>query len=584
MPNATGQSTHHATAPEDRIPVFHKFIYGLGSMANDSQAAWIGQMVAILILGLGLNPAIVGLIGFVPRVFDGVLDPVVGFSSDNTRTKYGRRKPFIFWGAIIAGICYFLMFQLYPENSKTFNGWYFLILQIIFFGAFTCFSIPWLALGYEMTPDYHERTALQGWSRIMAQIPWLLAPWCWAILYNKNWFSNPETGQADPVLGARVVSIFIGLIIIIGGILPAIFNKERFGNLPKPEKITGNYLKNVTSHNTKFLSKLYVASSILAFFFSFYISKTDFPWFSLPIRITTVFLGGALFSGIFLLLYANPVLKKLFDNIVLTFKIKLFVKICAGTFLIFNGFMLSSTFILWVIFFHVFKNAPDTGLAYAAGGKLLGVYGTFSAICMTIVIPRIVWLSKRLGKKKAFFVAIPLSIIGFAMKWPAYLQVHPANSELWQMLNGTGFINFVQVCWFIAKSHFLLLLCAPFIAFGLGSIFTIFLSMLADICDVDELETGERREGMFTAVYWWMVKMGLALAGLLGGAMLAWTGFDQGKGIGQSLDTLFWMRVFDVSIPIIASIIAIIFIFSIKFTENDTHRVRKELEERRGKA
>ncbi|MDD3375332.1 MAG: MFS transporter, partial [Candidatus Omnitrophica bacterium] len=87
-----------------------------------------------------------------------------------------------------------------------------------------------------------------------------------------------------------------------------------------------------------------------------------------------------------------------------------------------------------------------------------------------------------------------------------------------------------------------------------------------------------------TAVYWWMVKMGLALAGLLGGAMLAWTGFDQGKGIGKSLDTLFWMRVFDVSIPIIASIIAIIFIFSIKFTENDAHRVRKELEERRGKA
>ncbi len=583
MTDAAEQKNRQVTAPEDRIPLVQKFAYSMGSMANDSAGAWLGQMVAILILGLGINPALVGLIGFVPRVFDGILDPIIGFTSDNTRTKYGRRKPFIFWGAIVAGICYMLMFQLFRDNSNTFNGWYFLILQVLFFGAFTCYSIPWLALGFELTPDYHERTVLQGWSRIMAQIPWLLSPWCWAILYNKNWFPNPETGEADPVLGARKLSIVIGLLLIVGGLLPAIFNKEHFANLPKPQKITGNFFKNIKSHDFGFLSRLYAVCGVLAFFFSFYVSKTVFPWFTLPVRIGAILLGGAVFSGIFLLLYAHPVLKKLFDNIALTFKIKLFVKICAGTFLIFNGFMLSSTFFLWVIFFFVFKNAPDTGLAYSAGGKLLGVYGTFSAICTTIAIPRIVWLSKKLGKKHAFFITIPVSIIGFAMKWPAYLQVHPADSPLWGMLSGVGFINFVKVCWFLAKSHYLLLLCAPFIVFGLGSIFTIFLSMLADICDLDELQTGERREGMFTAVYWWMVKMGLALAGLLGGAMLAWTGFDQAKGIGQSVDTLLWMRIFDVGIPILASLIAIFVILTIKFSEKDAHDVRAKLEARRGK-
>jgi len=185
------QSAKHVTAPEDRIPIFQKFAYSMGSMANDSQAAWIGQMVAILILGLGISPALVGLIGFVPRLFDAVNDPIIGYWSDNSRTRYGRRRPFIFFGAFFAGIIYMLMFQLYPENSNVFNGWYFLILQCLFFAAFTCYSIPWLALGYELTPDYHERTVLQGWSRVMAQIPWLISPWCWAILYNKNWFSNP---------------------------------------------------------------------------------------------------------------------------------------------------------------------------------------------------------------------------------------------------------------------------------------------------------------------------------------------------------------------------------------------------------
>ena len=578
----------HKTAPEDRIPAFRKFAYSMGSMANDSAGAWMGQMVAILILGLGINPALVGLIGFVPRVFDAILDPIIGFTSDNTRTRWGRRKPFIFWGALVAGICYILMFQLYPENGTTFNGWYFLILQVLFFGAFTCFSIPWLALGFELTADYHERTVLQGWSRILAQVPWLVCGWVWAILYNKNWFPNPVTGEADPVLGARKISIIIGLSLIVGGILPAIFNKEHFANLPKPKKITGDFIKNIKSHSTRFMATLYAACSVLAFFFHFYLNFAidlgGLTLTSLSLRLFIILIGGALFSIIFLVLYANPVLKKLFDNIALTFKIKLFVKICSGTFLIFNGFMLSSTFILWVIFFHLFKNAPDTGLAYAAGGILLGVYSTFSAICTTLIIPRIVWLTKKLGKVGAFFITIPLSIIGFAMKWPAYLQVHPADSELWTMLSGTGFINFMQTCWFVAKSHYLLFLCAPFIVFGLGSIFTIFLSMLADICDLDELQTGERREGMFTAVYWWMVKMGLALAGLIGGAMLAWTGFDQAKGIGQSLHTLLWMRIFDVAIPIVASIIAIVVISTMKFTENDAHEVRKTLEGRRGKA
>ncbi len=581
MSQSQAQPHHHVTAPEDRIPIFQKFIYGMGSLANDSQAAWIGQMVAILILGLGISPHLVGLIGFVPRIFDAILDPIVGFSSDNTRTRYGRRRPFIFFGAITAGICYALMFQLFRDNSNTFNGWYFLILQIIFFGAFTCYSIPWIALGYEMTPDYHERTNLQSWSRALAQIPWLLAPWCWAIMYNKSWFSNPQTGEADPVLGARTVAIIIGAIIILAGILPAIFIKEHFANLPKPKKITGDFIQNLRSRNPKFITRLFVFFSTVAFGFSFY----AFPWNSWPIiRFIVIALGGALFSGIFLLLYANPVLKKLFDNIAITFKTKVFVKICATTFLIFNGFMLSSTFILWVIFFYVFKNAPSNDLAYSAGGKLLGIYGTFSAICTVGVVSIIPWLSRKLGKRNAFFVTIPLSIIGYSMKWIGYNQIHPAESELWQMLNNPGAMNFLKVCVFLAKEHYLLLACAPLIVFGLGSLFTIILSMVADVCDFDELKTGERREGMFSAVYWWMVKLGLAIAGLLGGAMLTWTGFEQAKGIDQTAGTLLWMRILDVGIPIATSLIALLIIRFFDITEEKAHDVRKQLEIRRGKA
>ncbi|MBN2119885.1 MAG: MFS transporter [Candidatus Omnitrophica bacterium] len=510
MEQAKEKSTHHITAQKDRIPIFQKFIYSMGSLGNDSQAAWIGQMVIILILGLGINPLWVGLIGCIPRIFDAILDPIVGYSSDNTRTRYGRRRPFIFFGAIGAGICYALMFQLYRHNGPTFNSWYFLIFQIIFFVAFTCYSIPWIALGYEMTPDHHERTSLQSWSRVFAQVPWLLAPWCWAIMYS---FKDPETGNADPVLGARIVSIIIGLVIIGCGILPAIFNKEHFADLPKPER-------------------------------------------------------------------KNPV-KNLFKGIVTTFKNKLFVKICAVTFLIFNGFMLSSTFIAFVIFFYVFQNAPSTDVAYAAGGKLLGIYGTFSAICTVCIVSGIPWLSKKLGKRNAFFVTIPISIIGYAMKWVGYNQTHPANSELWQLFDGHGFFNFLKICALVVREHYLLLACAPFIVFGLGSLFTIILSMVADVCDIDELKTGERREGIFSAVYWWTVKLGLALASLIGGALLVWTGFKQELGIAQAADTLLWMRILDVCIPIVTSIVAIFIIRTIGLTAAKAYDIRMQVERRR---
>ncbi len=551
-------------------------------MVNDSQAAWIGQMVAILILGLGISPIFVGLIGCIPRVFDAVLDPIVGFSSDNARTKYGRRRPFIFFGAIFAGICYMLMFQLYKENSTTFNGWYFLIFQILFFAAFTCYSIPWIALGYEMTPDYHERTNLQSWSRVLAQIPWLISPWCWAIMYNKNWFSNPETGDPDPVLGARTVAIIIGVVIMVGGILPAIFNKEHFANLPKPKKVTGDFVKNfINDARSKLFIKPLVICTIVTFIGSFFVDWIKYPQLN---RILVVIACILLEVAVFLLLNAIPTVRKLFKNIAITFRNKLFVKICASTFLIFNGFMLSSSFILFVIFFYVFQNAGSTEAAYSAGGKLLGVYGTFSAICTVCVVSFIPWLSRKLGKRNAFFVTIPISIIGYAMKWVGYNQIHPANSELWTLLNSSGFVNFLKVCALVAREHYLLLACAPFIVFGLGSLFTIILSMVADVCDQDELETGERREGMFSAVYWWMVKLGMALASLIGGILLVKTGFRQEVGIAQPVDTLFWMRVFDVLIPIVTSVIAIFIIMTIDDSEEKAHEVRRQLEERRGKA
>ncbi|MFC1754266.1 MFS transporter [Thermoproteota archaeon] len=472
---------HHVTAAKDRIPTFQKVIYSIGAFANTAQAAFITGMVIVLNLGLGVNPALVGLVGAIPRLIDAISDPVTGYISDNLRTRWGRRRPLIFFGAIVGGICYALMFQLYKGHSELYYVLYFGIIQIIYFIGFTCFSIPWIALGYEMTPDYHERTRLQGASNIGGQLPWLIAPWCWAIMHNKNWFP-------DIVSGGRVLAIIIGIVIIACGILPAIFNKEFFHNLPRPD-IKG-------------------------------------PWNKM---------------------------KDFFRGVAITLKCKPFRKLCIFTILIFGGFMLASAFTVYVIFFYVFGNAPVLDQAYANGGKLLGFFGTFSAICSIGAIYLSTKLAGKYGKRKAFFITIPLSIIGYALKWIGYSPEHP----------------------------YLLLIAAPFIGFGLGSLFTLVNSMVADVCDYDELTTGQRREGMFGAIYWWMVKVAVALSSAISGFLLNWTGFDVALGLGQSASALFNMRLCDVGIPIVTSIAALFVIKSFSITEDKAYEIRAQIEKQR---
>jgi GPH family glycoside/pentoside/hexuronide:cation symporter len=78
---------------------------------------------------------------------------------------------------------------------------------------------------------------------------------------------------------------------------------------------------------------------------------------------------------------------------------------------------------------------------------------------------------------------------------------------------------------FIPGKPYMYMFALPFFSFGIGGLFTLMMSMTADVCDLDELNTGKRREGIFGAIYWWMVKFGFAIAGLLTGSIMSFVGF-----------------------------------------------------------
>jgi GPH family glycoside/pentoside/hexuronide:cation symporter len=188
------------------------------------------------------------------------------------------------------------------------------------------------------------------------------------------------------------------------------------------------------------------------------------------------------------------------------------------------------------------------------GAEYAGYAGTLGAISTFCVIVFVTWLGTHFGKRRTFFVAIGVSMIGYALKWVCYDPDMPL----------------------------LVVVPTPLLAFGLGGLFTLMPAMIADVVDADELETHERREGMFGSIFWWVVKVGMAAALAGGGFLLNATGFDVELGGAQTERAILLMRLFDAVLPIITSALAIWAIAVYPLTEERAHEIRERLEKRRG--
>jgi len=476
-----GHASNHETATADRIPFLQKLAYGCGAFVNNILAAASGGMMVVLNLGLGMSPILVGLLGSLPRFTDALTDPLMGYVSDNTQSRYGRRRPYIFCGAIAVGIIYAVLWQLPTDATESFLFGYFLIGSILFFLAYTVFATPWVALGYELTPDYHERTRLMGLQNFIGTLAYMISPYFLAIMY--------YDGFGDVVSGAGYLAMIIAVVVIGLGVIPAIFLRERFNNAA--------------------------------------VDSTD----------------GTEIRGIVYFI------KDFFRGFATTIKFKPFLKLCVATFLVFNGFIMISGLQTYVLIYYVYGGDQEAGATMAGHAGSLGAFSSLLAIGL------VTWLATKIGKRKAFYFSTGISMVGYSMKWFCYTPDNP----------------------------WLALLPAPLMAFGLAGLFTLMGAMMADVVDADELDTGQRREGMYGSIFWWVVKLGQSAALFLGGVLLVGTGFDVELGSAQTEHAITLMRLSDAIIPTIASAIAIWAIMSYDITEKKAHEVRAKLETRRGK-
>ncbi|MGI9552136.1 MAG: MFS transporter [Aurantibacter sp.] len=464
-----------------KVPMGQKIAFGVGMFANQMFPAILGIFMVVLVQDLGFPGWMWGVLFFLPRVFDSITDPIMGFVSDNTKSKWGRRRHYVFLGALIMGISFVIMWQLYRENGVDYNFTYFLLWSFVFYLGLTIFSVPYVAMGYEMSNDFHERTDIMAIAQWIGQWAWVIAPWFWVIMYDQGWFESAD-------VATRELAIYVGVACMIFAMVPAIFIRSE--------------------------------------------STINADYASLNIRT----IGGSL--------------KKIVDGFKEAFQSRPFRQLCIATFFIYNTFYTIASFSFFIVVYYLFGG--DAG----AAGIWPTLFGSVGALATTfIVIPIITAMSKKMGKKKAFIISQAISIFGYILLWFLFIPGKP----------------------------YMFLFALPFFSFGIGSLFTLMMSMTADVIDLDELNTGERREGIFGAIYWWMVKFGFAIAGLLTGTIMSVVGFDPELAT-QPEEAIFGLRAFYSGFPIIGTLIAIYVMRNYDITEERANEISMELENRKDKS
>jgi glycoside/pentoside/hexuronide:cation symporter, GPH family len=228
-----------------------------------------------------------------------------------------------------------------------------------------------------------------------------------------------------------------------------------------------------------------------------------------------------------------------------TFKNRPFMILCGMVFFILMGLFLVQPMQLYIGIYYLF----DGNKSEAA--QLGGVAGTISALAALAATPVVAWLGTRLGKVRTLLLAQAILIAGSLLSWVFYTPANP----------------------------YLSLVCMAMLSPAMACVWILLGSMMADTCDYDELNTGMRREGMYGAIYAWILKAGIALVVGASGFLVKVVGFDQNLPV-QAPETIFWMRVLFAVAPVFFVVISILFTRLYPLREERLREIRGELDAR----
>ncbi len=455
-----------------------KLAYGIGDLG----AAITGNILLFFLSPfltdvVGLTPSLAGLSQLVGKFWDAINDPIVGVLSDRTKSKLGRRYPWMIYGAIPFGICFFLQWIIpHFSNDHNINQWglfgYYTLVSILFNTFFTVVNLPYTALTPELTDDYNERTSLNSFRFFFSIGGSILSVIIFGLIGN-IWGNNPQLHYLIVGIICAVLSV-IPIYICVWG--------TRDRTLSNPIQ---NAQINKENH-TSFWQQLKTALTNKPFLFVLGIYL--FSWLSMQLTATIL------------------------------------------PYFVVSYMRLSNQNVVPVV---------------------LAVQGT--AMIMLFIWSKV---SERFGKKEAYFMGMILWIIAQA---------------------GLFFLQPGQVI--------LMFIFAVLAGFGVSVAYLIPWSMLPDVIDFDELNTGERNEGIYYSFMVFLQKVCLGIAVSLVLQFLDWTGYIKPTNpqiIPIQPETVLWIiRISIGPLPTISLILGLILAYFYPITRVFHQEILLKLREKK---
>ncbi len=158
------------------VPFGVKFGYGIGDIGSNFFIVVTGFFLLYFLTDIvGVEPALAGLMLLFPKLWDVVSDPIMGAISDRTSSRWGRRRPYLLFGAVPFGLTFFLMFLAPGYESELARALQVGLMFALGCTAFTVVNVPYSSMVAEMTDDYNERLSITSFRMIFACIGVLLA-------------------------------------------------------------------------------------------------------------------------------------------------------------------------------------------------------------------------------------------------------------------------------------------------------------------------------------------------------------------------------------------------------------------------
>lgn len=450
-----------------QLSLREKLAFGSGNMNN----LLMNNILNVLLnpvynIALGVSPALVGYATAIPRLW-AVTDPVVGSLSDNFRSRWGRRKPFMLVGAVISALSLIAIWLVPPVWGEYSKFFYLVAVSLVFYTGNTLFLVPYTGLGLALSDDYKERTNLFAYKAVVDALGGFLLPWFYWLVTRPCFESTLQ--------GTRVLSLGMAAWIILFTLIPLFFCRERYdARIAKQEKVP--ILKGIAE------------------------SMANRPFMLLTLAVT----------------------------------------------LMFFGFFASSSLGMYLNIYYIFGGVEKDASVY------VGLSGTLWKLSSLAALPVIVLISRRFDKRNTFIASMVISLCGALGGWWCINPELPWLQVIPSVLYGPGISCVLMLC----------------------------DSMLADVCDVDELEHGARREAMFGAIYGWFTKVGLTVALALSGLLLVCTGFEVRFGADQPDGTVFLMRILAVVVPASGMVVATLLMCGYKLNAARMAEVKAALEKK----